>query len=146
MIKHRKNIVSIYAIALCLKQLSLRFQPRSVVILLLSLDNRQMSQLVITAHISYLKFNAKENSFSNTSKCAIYFRKFYKIKYGNKECKKGQAYTFCNDSRTTGYYYYYYGMDTFLEWKIVVGRRRFTSVHRTVGEEEEDRNYHGGTR
>ena len=31
------------------------------------------------------------------------------------------------------------GMDTFLEWKIVVG-------HRTVGEEEEDRNYHGGTR
>ena len=34
----------------------------------------------------------------------------------------------------------------FLEWKIVVGRRRFTSGHRTVGEEEEDRNYHGGTR
>ena len=29
-------------------------------------------------------------------------------------------------------------MDTFLEWKIVVGRRRFTSGHRTVGEEEED--------
>ena len=40
----------------------------------------------------------------------------------------------------------YYGMDTLLEWKIVVGRRRFTSGHRTVGEEEEDRNYHGGTR
>ena len=37
-------------------------------------------------------------------------------------------------------------MDTFLEWKIVVGQRRFTSGHRTVGEEEEDRNYHGGTR
>ena len=37
-------------------------------------------------------------------------------------------------------------MDTFLEWKIVVGRRRFTTGHRTVGEEEEDRNYHGGTR
>ena len=37
-------------------------------------------------------------------------------------------------------------MDTFLEWKIVVGRRRFTSGHRTVGEKEEDRNYHGGTR
>ena len=35
-------------------------------------------------------------------------------------------------------------MDTFLEWKIVVGRRRFTSGHRTVGEEEEDRKYHGG--
>ena len=32
------------------------------------------------------------------------------------------------------------------EWKIVVGRRRFTSGPRTVGEEEEDRNYHGGTR
>ena len=32
-------------------------------------------------------------------------------------------------------------MDTFLEWKIVVGQRRFTSGHRTVGEEE-DRNYH----
>ena len=37
-------------------------------------------------------------------------------------------------------------MDTFLEWKIVVGRRKFTSGHRAVGEEEEDRNYHGGTR
>ena len=36
-------------------------------------------------------------------------------------------------------------MDTFLEWKIVVGRRRFTSGRRTVGEEEEDRNFHGGT-
>ena len=24
-------------------------------------------------------------------------------------------------------------MDTFLEWKIVVGQRRFTSDHRTVG-------------
>ena len=32
-------------------------------------------------------------------------------------------------------------MDTFLEWKIVVGQRRFTSGHRKVGEEEEDRNY-----
>ena len=40
----------------------------------------------------------------------------------------------------------WYGIYTFLEWKIVVGRRRFTSGHRTVGEEEEDRNYHGGTR
>ena len=29
--------------------------------------------------------------------------------------------------------------------EIVVGRRRFTTGHRTVGEEEEDRNYHGGT-
>ena len=28
---------------------------------------------------------------------------------------------------------------------IVVDRRRFTSGHRTVGEEEEDRNCHGGT-
>ena len=37
-------------------------------------------------------------------------------------------------------------MDTFLEWKIVVGRRRFTSGHRMVGEEEEDRNYHGSWR
>ena len=37
-------------------------------------------------------------------------------------------------------------MDTFLEWKIVVGQRRFTTGYRTVGEEEEDRNYHGGTR
>ena len=34
----------------------------------------------------------------------------------------------------------------FLEWKIVVGQRRFTSGHRTVGEEEDDRNYHEGTR
>ena len=33
-----------------------------------------------------------------------------------------------------------------LEWKIVVGQRRFTSGHHTVGEEEEDSNYHGGTR
>ena len=37
------------------------------------------------------------------------------------------------------------GMDTSLEWKIVVGQRRFTSGHRTVGEEK-DRNDHGGTR
>ena len=37
-------------------------------------------------------------------------------------------------------------MAAFLEWKIVVGQRIFTSGHRTVGEEEEDRNYHGGTR
>ena len=37
-------------------------------------------------------------------------------------------------------------MDTFLEWKIVVGRRRFTSGHRTVGGEEEDRNNYGGTK
>ena len=37
-------------------------------------------------------------------------------------------------------------MGTFFEWKIVVDQRRFTSGHRTVGEEEEDRNYHGGTR
>ena len=36
-------------------------------------------------------------------------------------------------------------MDT-LEWKIVVGQRRFTSGHRTVGGEEEDRKNHGGTR
>ena len=57
-------------------------------------------------------------------------------------------------SQYGNYYYFYYcyhtipyhGMDTFLEWKIVVGQRRFTSGHRTVGEEEEDRNYHGGTR
>ena len=28
-------------------------------------------------------------------------------------------------------------MDTSLEWKTVVGQRRFTSGHRTVGEEEE---------
>ena len=28
-------------------------------------------------------------------------------------------------------------MDTSLEWKIVVGQIRFTSGHRTVGEEEE---------
>ena len=34
------------------------------------------------------------------------------------------------------------GIDTFLEWKIVVGQRRFTSGHRTVGGEEEDRNNH----
>ena len=34
-----------------------------------------------------------------------------------------------------------------LEWQIVVGQRRFTSGHRTVGEEEEEeRNYHGETR
>ena len=36
-------------------------------------------------------------------------------------------------------------MDTLLEWKIVVGRRRFTGGHRTVGREEEDRNNHGRT-
>ena len=37
-------------------------------------------------------------------------------------------------------------MDTFLEWKIVIGRKRFTSGHRTLEEEEEeekeDRNNH----
>ena len=37
-------------------------------------------------------------------------------------------------------------MDIFLEWKIVVGQRRFTSGHRTVGGEEEDRNNRGGTK
>ena len=37
-------------------------------------------------------------------------------------------------------------MDTFLEWKIVVDRRKFTSGHRTVGEEEQDRNNHGRTK
>ena len=36
-------------------------------------------------------------------------------------------------------------MYTSLEWKIVVGQRWFTSGHRTVGGEEEDRNNHGGT-
>ena len=34
-------------------------------------------------------------------------------------------------------------MDTFLEWKIVFGESRFTSGHRTVGGEEENRNNHG---
>ena len=29
-------------------------------------------------------------------------------------------------------------MDTFLEWKIVVARRRFISGHRTVGGKEEE--------
>ena len=33
-------------------------------------------------------------------------------------------------------------MDTILECQIVVGQRRFTSGHRTVGEEEETRKYH----
>ena len=33
-----------------------------------------------------------------------------------------------------------------LDWKIVAGQRRFTSRHRTVGGEEEDRNNHGGTK
>ena len=37
-------------------------------------------------------------------------------------------------------------MDTSLEWKIVVGQRRCTSGHHTVGGEEEDRNNHGRTR
>ena len=36
-------------------------------------------------------------------------------------------------------------MDTSLERKVVIGQRRFTGGHRTVGEEEEERNYHGGT-
>ena len=34
-------------------------------------------------------------------------------------------------------------MDTSLEWKIVVGQRRFTSGHRTVVGEEEDRKKQG---
>ena len=58
------------------------------------------------------------------------------------------------------YYYYYYHLSktildriqkrqlkwygTFLEWKIVVGQRIFTTGHRTVG--GEDRNNHGGTK
>jgi hypothetical protein len=37
-------------------------------------------------------------------------------------------------------------MDTSLEWKIVAGQRRFTSGHRMVGGEEEERNNHGGTK
>ena len=32
-------------------------------------------------------------------------------------------------------------MDTSLEWKIVVGQRRFTSGQRTVGGEEEDKSW-----
>ena len=35
---------------------------------------------------------------------------------------------------------------TSLEWKIVVGQRRFTSGHRTVGGEEENRSNHGRTK
>ena len=38
------------------------------------------------------------------------------------------------------------GMDTFLEWKTVLGQKRFTSGHRTVGGEEEDCNKHGITK
>ena len=34
------------------------------------------------------------------------------------------------------------GMDTSLEWKIIVGQRRFTSWHRMIAGEEEDRNNH----
>ena len=34
-------------------------------------------------------------------------------------------------------------MDTSLEWKIIVGQRRFTIGHRTVGGEEEDRINYG---
>ena len=37
-------------------------------------------------------------------------------------------------------------MDAYLEWMIIVGQRRFTSGHRTVREEEEDHNNHGGTK
>ena len=33
-------------------------------------------------------------------------------------------------------------MDTSLEWKVVVGHRRFTSGHRTVGGEQEECNNH----
>ena len=36
-----------------------------------------------------------------------------------------------------------FGMDTSLEWKIVVGKRRFASWHHTVGGEEEERSNHG---
>ena len=36
-------------------------------------------------------------------------------------------------------------MDSSLEWKIVVGQRRFTSGHRTVGGKEEDHNNRGKT-
>ena len=38
------------------------------------------------------------------------------------------------------------GMDTSLEWNIVVGQRRFSSGQRTVGGEEEDRNNHVRTK
>ena len=38
-----------------------------------------------------------------------------------------------------------YDIDSSLEWMIVVGRRRFINVHRTVGGEEDDHNNHGGT-
>ena len=33
-----------------------------------------------------------------------------------------------------------------LEWKIIVGRRRLTSGHRTIAREEEDHNNHGRTK
>ena len=33
-----------------------------------------------------------------------------------------------------------------LEWNIVVGQKRFTNGHRTLGGEDEDRNYHGRTK
>ena len=32
-------------------------------------------------------------------------------------------------------------MDTSLEWKIVIGKKRFTSGHHTVREEEDCKNY-----
>ena len=38
------------------------------------------------------------------------------------------------------------GMDTFLEWVIVVVRGWFTSGHRAVGGQEEDSNNHGRTK
>ena len=38
------------------------------------------------------------------------------------------------------------GMDTSLEWMVVIGQRRFTSGHHTVGGEEEDHNNHGRTK
>ena len=38
------------------------------------------------------------------------------------------------------------GMDTSLQWMIVVSRKVFTSGHRTVGGEEEHRNNHGRTK
>jgi hypothetical protein len=37
-------------------------------------------------------------------------------------------------------------METSLEWNIVVGQRKYTSGHRMVGGEEEDRNNHGSTK
>ena len=56
--------------------------------------------------------------------------------------ENGESFTMVNSIVCT----VYLGRLSLEEWKVIVGQRRFTSGHRTVGREEQDRKNHGGTK